>query len=150
MNSIHRIGSLCMVIISSTKMYIMRKSYGYSNKGESIPESIILRFDDDFNQLPSEQPGLIPDSVTDLTFGSNFNQPLESGYIPNSVTNLRFGDKFNQPLRLGHIPNSVTNLRFSDNFNQPLLQGHIPDSVIKLIFCGNFNQPSFGRTRTYS
>jgi hypothetical protein len=35
--------------------------------------------------------GEIPNSVTHLTFGSDFNQELQEGAIPNSVTHLTFG-----------------------------------------------------------
>ncbi|AEX61323.1 putative F-box and FNIP repeat-containing protein [Megavirus courdo7] len=50
----------------------------------------------------------IPNSVTHLTFGYNFNQDIR-GCIPNSVTHLKFGQGFNQDIK-DYIPNSVTHL----------------------------------------
>ena len=44
------------------------------------------------NNLLSEQlePDDISDSITHLTFGSDFNQPLKPAHIPDSVTHLTF------------------------------------------------------------
>ena len=40
----------------------------------------------------------IPNSVTHLTFGDDFNQDIKNGAIPNSVTHLTFGYHFNQDI----------------------------------------------------
>ena len=68
------------------------------------------------------------------------NNKLKEGDIPNSVTHLTFGWQFNQELKEGDIPNSVTHLTFGDNFNQELKEGDIPNSVIHLTFGWKFNQ----------
>jgi hypothetical protein len=83
---------------------------------------------------------VIPNSVTHLTFGNNFNQLLKADDIPNRVTHLRFGTCFNQPLKEGDIPNSVIHLRFGHYFNQPLKEGDIPNKIMYLRFGSTFNQ----------
>ena len=44
----------------------------------------------------------IKDDKKHLTFGYNFNQPLEIGVIPDSVKYIEFGKGFNQPLNISH------------------------------------------------
>ncbi len=105
-----------------------------------IPESIThLTFGCYFNQPLSI--GVIPNSVTHLNFGYDFNQALSIGVIPENVIHLTFGYSFNQPLSVGVIPNSVTHLTFVHSFNQPLSIGVIPESVTHLTFGDSFNQP---------
>ena len=84
--------------------------------------------------------GEIPNTITHLTFGYDFNQELKEGDIPKSVTNLTFGYDFNQELKEGDIPNSVTHLTFRNMFNQELKKGDIPNSVTDLTFGYSFNQ----------
>jgi hypothetical protein len=100
----------------------------------------------------------LPNSITHLTFGEQFNQPVgHQGCedincprnLPNSITHLTFGYIFNQPVN--NLPNSITHLTFEGrNFNQPV--GHqgcedincprnLPNSITHLIFGDDFNQP---------
>jgi hypothetical protein len=44
---------------------------------------------------------VLPRSLTQLTFGKCFNQPLAKGVLPLSLTQLTFGKCFNQPLAEG-------------------------------------------------
>ena len=60
---------------------------------------------------------VIPNTVTDLEFMSDFNSPLDEGIIPNSVRCLAFSHNFNQPLKEGIIPNSVEYVDFGHNFD---------------------------------
>ena len=78
----------------------------------------------------------IPNSVTHLTFGYNFNQPLKKDDIPNLVTHLTFDYDFNQPLKKGDIPESVTHLFFNELFNQPLDDNNLPKNIIEVWFFG--------------
>lgn len=74
----------------------------------------------------------VPTTVTHLTFGMNFDKPIN--YIPDSVTHLNFGKNFNRmPGRDFKIPYSVTHLKFGKRFNRALEQ-NIPLSVIELSF----------------
>ena len=79
--------------------------------------------------------GDIPNSVTHLTFGKEFNQELKEGDIPNSATDLTFGTCFNQELKKGDIPNSVTHLTFGHDFNQEL--NILPSGLKSLNLCKN-------------
>nr|URM61964.1 F-box and FNIP repeat domain containing protein [Mimivirus sp.] len=80
---------------------------------------------------------LVPNNVTHLTFGQDFNQNI-NGYIPNTITNLTFGFRFNKSIK-NCIPDSVTNLTFGSNFNQNI-KDCIPNSVTNLTFGWDFNQ----------
>jgi hypothetical protein len=75
--------------------------YNYKNFIENIP------IDDD-----------IPNSVTHLTLGNIFNQPLKKDDIPTTVTHLTFDSYFNHQLNKNDIPNSVTHLTLGNMFNK--------------------------------
>ena len=62
-------------------------------------------------------------SLTQLTFGANFNQSVE--HLPASLTQLTFGFCFNR--RVENLPVSLTQLTFGGKFNQPV--ENLPDSV---------------------
>ena len=66
-----------------------------------------------------------------LTFGCNFNQPINEGMLPNSLTHLTFGWDFNQSINKGMLPNSLTHLTFGYNFNQPIKKDVLPSYLIK-------------------
>jgi len=80
----------------------------------------------------------IPFKVTHLTFGFDFNQPINN-CIPSSVSHLIFGFRFNQPIK-DITPSSVTHLTFGELFDQPI-NNCIPSSVSHLTFGWHFNQP---------
>jgi len=95
----------------------------------------------------------LPSSVTHLTFGKHFNQPIESrkmlshiafdeqlfeNGIPATITHLTFGDNFNQPIKYC-LPPSVTHLKFGYFFNQSI-KNCIPPSVTHLEFGIFFNR----------
>jgi len=44
----------------------------------------------------SQESSTLPPSLTSLSFGNNFNQPINN--LPNTITNLSFGRNFNQPI----------------------------------------------------
>jgi hypothetical protein len=117
-----------------------RIDHNFNPEHFSIPTSVThLTFGRGFNQPLVEDS--IPESVTHLTFGHRFDQPFVKGSIPESVTHLTFGYCFDQPLVKGSIPESVTQLTFRGDFNQTLVKGSIPESVTHLTFRGCFNQP---------
>lgn len=54
----------------------------------------------------------LPQSLTHLTFGRNFNQPINN--LPKSLTNLIVGFNFNQAVN--HLPKSIiVELKFSES-----------------------------------
>jgi hypothetical protein len=82
---------------------------------------------------------MIPNSVTSLTLGWMFNQPLKKGDIPDSVTTLCFSHEFNQPLKEGDIPKSVNRLIFGKFFNQEI-DYYISNNLIELILYNNYTK----------
>jgi hypothetical protein len=112
------------------------------NCPRNLPNSIThLTFGSDFDQ----QVDYLPNSITHLTFGENFNQPVgHQGCedincprnLPNSITHLKFGRDFNQSVN--NLPNSITHLTFGRFFNQPV--DYLPNSITHLTFGKKFNQ----------
>ena len=59
-----------------------------------------------------------------LTFGNNFNQPLEQDVLPGSLKQLTFSDNFNQPLENLFLPMNIEIFR-KRSLNQPLDPGSL-------------------------
>ena len=57
-------------------------------------------------------------SLTHLTFGNSFNQPIEHMKFPDSIETLVFGDSFNQPINKVRWPIGLKKLLFGSSFNQ--------------------------------
>ena len=132
-------------------------TFGYQFDNELSPEIISflskhkkVRFP--WNSYFNKSVDNLPDCLTHLTFGINFNQPVtyqtESSQngksptlLPNSLTNLEFvyGSQFNQPVN--NLPRSLTYLAFGCEFNQPV--NNLPRSLTHLMFAeySKFNQP---------
>lgn len=85
--------------------------------------------------------GMIPQTVTDLTFGNDFISLIKN-VVPKSVRKLEFGSLFNQRFDKSDIE-GVTHLSFGMHFNQPI-EGSIPDSVVSVSFGTFFNHPIKG------
>jgi hypothetical protein len=100
---------------------------------------VAYEFDREFNQ--SLVPGVLPPSLTSLTFGEYFNQPLAPGVLPSSLTSLVFGEEFNQSLVPGVLPLSLTSLVLGFYFDQPMLPGVLPPLLTSLVFGYFFNRP---------
>ncbi|EGC38760.1 hypothetical protein DICPUDRAFT_148547 [Dictyostelium purpureum] len=95
----------------------------------SIPKVHTLSFGKDFNQ-PLE-PGAIPLTVRSLSFSDEFNQPILPGALPSSLESLSFGRYFNQPLEHNSIPQGLKVIRFGKYFNQVIKEGIIsPNTII--------------------
>jgi hypothetical protein len=99
-----------------------------------------LTFGDDFYQHLIK-PGILPSSLTHLTFGNFFNKPIESGILPSLLTHLTFGYYFNQPITSGVLPSSLIHLTFGDWFDQPIEPDVLPSSITHLKFGVHFNKP---------
>ncbi|ADO67156.1 hypothetical protein crov123 [Cafeteria roenbergensis virus] len=61
-----------------------------------------------------------PKSLTSLTFGWNFNQPIDKVAWSNSLLTLIFGNHFNKSIENVIWPESLTSLTFGYNFDQPM------------------------------
>eukprot|EP01133_Synstelium_polycarpum_P009769 gene9769-11407_t len=98
----------------------------------------ILSFGPNFNQ--PLQPGVLPSSLVSLAFGDDFDQELQPGVLPIGISTLVFGTEFNQPIKPGDIPHSVTTLELGTFFDQPLQSGWLTGATT-LSFGYSFNQP---------
>lgn len=74
------------------------------------------------------QPLTLPASLTHITFGDDFNQPLNN--LPASLTHLTLGRYFNQPL--DGIPSTLIYLSIGLYFNHPI--DNLPQTLTTLIF----------------
>ena len=61
--------------------------------------------------------GVVPASLTNLTFGFNFDQPLTVGVLPATLTHLTFGGEFNQRLTK-QLPTGVRFLTLGKKFHR--------------------------------
>jgi hypothetical protein len=84
---------------------------------------------------------MIPDWVTDLTFGSDFDEKLIQNVLPKHSHRLQFGHNFNQPISQGVLPETLVYLSFGPCYNMPLCPGAFPDTLKGILFGHNFNQP---------
>jgi hypothetical protein len=90
---------------------------GWSNERKRLVRHLFVDF---------LQEQAIPAGVTHLTFGPDFNQPVEAGVLPAGLTHLTFGMLFNQPIPVGVLRAGLTHLTFGDVFNRP---GVLPDTL---------------------
>jgi hypothetical protein len=79
------------------------------------------------------QPIILTNNLTHLTFGYRFNQPI---ILTNNLTHLTFGYDFNQPIIL---TNNLTHLTFGYYFDQPII---LTNNLTHLTFGDCFNQPT--------
>lgn len=61
-----------------------------------------------------------PASLERLSFGENFNQPIDGVAWPVSLRQLSFGESFNRPIDAVVCPASWQQLSFGENFNRPI------------------------------
>src|SRR5690606_35521171 len=78
----------------------------------------------------------LPPHTKYLSFVQNSNQPNQSVNIPSTITHLTFGDKFDQPI--DNLPPNITHLTSGENFNQKI--ENLPPKITQLIFGMKFNQ----------
>ena len=104
-----------------------------------------IKFNDLFNQFLPQ----LPDCITHITFGSNFNKPIgikedDKDYglmetqncLPRNLVFLKFGKFFNQ--RVDNLPPTITHLIFGEYFEQPV--DHLPVSLKYLKFGESFKE----------
>ncbi|KAF2074645.1 hypothetical protein CYY_004040 [Polysphondylium violaceum] len=91
-----------------------------------FPESVkTIVFSGRFNQTLTD---LLPRSLTELSLGTDFNQPILKDFLPNSLKCLKLGSSFKQNLTHSPLPNSLTKLSFKKFYHQDLIDW-IPPSV---------------------
>jgi surface protein len=114
---------------------------------EKLDNVVLIR---EWSELEKCQPGIrkleyngneriynhLPDSVTHLTFGRQFNQPIAVDVLPLGLTHLTFGADFNQPIGENVLPKTLTHLTFGywSKFNKPIGQNVLPQTLTHLMF----------------
>jgi len=74
----------------------------------------------------------LPHSLTTITFGHDYNQPLDAVSFPLSLKVIIFGNIFNQSLDKVSLPFGIQSITFGCNYKKPL--NNLPNSVEKLVF----------------
>jgi len=82
----------------------------------------------------------LPPTLTHLTFGWKYNQPLDRVTLPPKLTHLTFGLNFNQPLDNVTLPLKSTHLTFDVCFNQPLENVMLPSTFTHLTVAKRYNR----------
>ncbi|EGC31700.1 hypothetical protein DICPUDRAFT_156407 [Dictyostelium purpureum] len=98
----------------------------------TLPNTITtLRFGYEFNKVILLDT--LPNSLTTLTFSQRFKKVVQPGTLPNSLTTLTFDHYYNQVVPPGTLPNNLTTLTFGNDFNQVILPGTLPRSHVKCL-----------------
>ncbi|CAM9273748.1 unnamed protein product, partial [Pylaiella littoralis] len=82
-----------------------------------------------------------PDTLRQLTFGNDFDKPIESFPWPACLQQLSFRPTFNQRIDRVVWLASLQKLSFGERFNQPIVNVLWPASLQQLSFGMHFNQP---------
>uniref|UniRef100_A0A6C0C9F9 F-box domain-containing protein n=1 Tax=viral metagenome TaxID=1070528 RepID=A0A6C0C9F9_9ZZZZ len=112
-------------IPSSVTHVMLGRSFIHFVSG-SLPTSVThLKIDPYF--VYTSMRYFVPPSVTHLSFGPNFNLPINT-LIPSFVTHLAFGEKFNHPII--DIPSSVVEIAISKNHTEYIHPDLLPKILI--------------------
>jgi hypothetical protein len=95
------------------------------------------QFDTSIDYLDPYKSPVLPNSITDIEFGANFNQPISKKLLPKSLKTLILGKNFDQVIH--SLPSTLTYLEFYGYFNRPI--DNLPNSLTYLEFGEDFNQP---------
>ncbi|KAF2070657.1 hypothetical protein CYY_008020 [Polysphondylium violaceum] len=68
------------------------------------------------------------------------NEPIFQGQIPNHISRIIFGEDYNQPILENSMPNSVTEIYFGKNFNQSLSSVFLPPSITSITLDGYYRK----------
>ena len=77
-----------------------------------------------------------------LSFDNLFNNPINLNDLPPTLKSITFGNDFNQPLQtqgLSFLPPTLESLTLGNHFNQNLNQNDLPPTLRSLTFTGNYN-----------
>lgn len=97
-----------------------------------------LYLDIDDNELHEDRTTIdvcqitLPDVVTHLTFGNNFNQPLNHFKFPKCLSQFYTGYYFHQSLNHIEFPSTLHTLRFGDYYCAPLDHFKFPPNLKSL------------------
>lgn len=125
-------------VLNKLRRYFLNSPVEYEYVNVKFPDSLKkLTFGQNFNQ-PLDKEVKLPGSLQALTFGENFNQPLDNIEFPGDLRKLTFGKSFNQSLDKVTFPDKLRALRFGKNFKQPLDNVNFPDSLRTVTFGRNY------------
>ena len=84
----------------------------------------------------------VNEGLTHLTFDtdSSFDQVIGEKDLPNSLTHLYFGYDYNQELKRGVLKHNLKHLEFGFSYNQNILANVLPSSLTHLTIGGFFNK----------
>jgi hypothetical protein len=136
------------------KLKELNINYNKIIKKDELPSSLKTLTLYNFNSSILE--GVLPTSLTELTFDYMFNKSINKGVLPTSLIKLTFGDRFNKVINKLVLPSSLTELTFGTfysktfgtfyskafggTFNQQIAEHVLPESLTKLTFGYRFNQ----------
>ena len=80
------------------------------------------------------EPNTLPENLTTLIFGYEFNQKIKPNSLPHNILTLVFGYKFNQIIDTEMLPDNLVNLTFRDTFNQQLDVKILPLNLTNITF----------------
>lgn len=86
----------------------------------------------------------LPETLLRLSFGYNFNQPLEEVNFPKELQHLSFGHEFNQTLQGVRLPDGLLSLTLGYKFNLPFRGVKMPENLQSLTFSYDFDQELTG------
>jgi len=115
-------------------------TYNKTWKTGMLPETLTsLSFAKGFNKCICR--GMIPPNLRTLCLGNDFNKLLEnwSGVFPKSLTYISFGDSFNRPLKRGMLPPNIQGIYLGKSFNEDVEPGALPESLKNIVFGNSFN-----------
>ncbi|GAM19438.1 hypothetical protein SAMD00019534_026130 [Acytostelium subglobosum LB1] len=72
----------------------------------------------------------LPTTLTQLTFGDSFNQPIEPGSLPPKLISLTFGSHFDQVIIAGALPSTLKTLTLGIHFDQVIHPSTLPNSTL--------------------
>ncbi|KAN0026334.1 hypothetical protein ACTFIV_007318 [Dictyostelium citrinum] len=86
-------------------------------------------------------PNVLPNTLKTLILSQDFNRTLYVGSLPQSLSYLKFGRNFNQPIgEKGILPTQLKYLYFGDLFDQSINDLHI--STLKVLEFAYYNSLS--------
>ncbi len=116
-------------------IYILDETEWDDNILYSVSKYSKIIFSDSYNK----PLGQFPDSIREVLFRTDFNQPIDILENCNSIKKITFysNSDFNQ--LIDRLPKNLTHLYLSRAFNQSI--DKLPDNLLVLVIQGDFNQP---------
>lgn len=104
-----------------------------------LPKNLKVLVIDNLDDNIILNPGVFPNSLDYLKFGTMFNSAIGKNVLPNNLTHLVFGDYYNKRIGKNVLPKSLTHLVFGSYFSQYIGKNVLPDSLTNLTFGENYN-----------